>query len=205
MLDLQWSTMALHTRFISYPQKMAQLEEEKQWYVLQAMHGKAEKAKEVFSNLSIESFVPMKVVPDTAKHKKGATKLIPVLSHLIFADTTLDRIKEIRRVHNYIYYKTDITQNGSPMIVPRSEMEHFIDFVQSGGEEGYSKIEYIDNDSFNISKGEKVRILSGAFKGQEGIFVKVSGKHRKQIVVSIAGVLSIEIIHPNPSQIIEKI
>ncbi len=184
---------------------MTQKEDEKQWYVLQAMYGKAEKAKDIFSELDIDSFVPMKSVVDSSKRKKGATKLVPVLSHLIFVDSTLERIKEVQKVHKYIYYKTDITHSGVPMIVPRGEMEHFIDFMQSGGSNACEEIEYIDSSSFNIKEGERVKILSGAFKGKDAFFVKIKGKHRKQIVVSIAGVLSIEIVHPFPSQIIEKI
>ncbi len=184
---------------------MAQKEEAKYWHVIQAMHGKAEKAKALFTGLGIDSFVPMKLVPNDSVKKKGAEKLVPVFNHLIFADTTLSKIMEIRETDSYIYYRTDTTDSNKPMIVPRAEMEHFIDFVQSGGEDGYKEIEYIDVNSFDIKEGERVRILSGAFKDKEGTFVKVSGKHLKQIVVDVPGVISIEIKHPNPSRIIERI
>lgn len=183
---------------------MNQIEGQNQWHVLQAMHGKAEKAQAVFTKKGITSFVPMKSVSETIG-RKTTTKLVPILNHLIFADTETSVIREIRETNNYIYYRPDLTDNKKPMIVPREEMEYFIDFVQSGGDEGYDELEYIDIDSFNIKAGERVRITSGIFKGKEGLFVKVEGKHLKQIVVAVAGIISLKIKHPNPSRIIELI
>ncbi len=180
---------------------MTRVEGHNQWHVIQAMHGKATRAREVFAKEGINVFVPMISVADGCKGRK----LVPIINHLIFADTDTSAIRRIRETNRYIYYRADLTNNKEPMIVPRDEMEHFIDFIQSGGGEGYNEIEYIDVDSFNIREGERVRITDGTFKGKEGVFVKIRGKHLKQIVVAVSGLISIKVNHPNPSRIIERI
>ena len=86
------------------------------------------------------------------------------------------------------------------MIVPTVEMEQFIKFLEGN----FEHIDYIDTKGLDIKKGELVKVISGPFKGQEGTFIKITGKRNKQIVVAIDGLLAVAIKTPDPSQIIEK-
>ena len=173
-----------------------------QWHVLHAMHGKAMTAQGVFSRLTIETFVPMEERLVTVKGKNKHTKLMPMFLNLIFVKSTLTRIKEIKSQYGYLYYLTH-TVNGKkePITVPLVEMECFINFLEGK----FEHIDYIDTKGLDIKKGELVKIISGAFKGKEGIFIKITGKRSKQIVVAIDGLLAVSIKTPNPSHIIEKI
>lgn len=176
--------------------------EEIQWHVLQAMHGKAMTAQRLFSQISIETFVPMEKRPITVKGKKVQTKLVPIFLNLIFVKSTLDYIKEIKSQYGYLYYLThNVNGVKQPIIVPMAEMERFINFVDGN----FEHIDYIDTKGLDIKKGERVKITSGVFKGKDGTFVKITGKRNKQIVVAIDGLLAVVIKTPNPSQIVEKI
>ncbi len=176
------------------------IEEESQWYVFQAMYGRALMAQSILSALSINSYVPMVVKPTTSREAKPV--VAPILSNLIFIETTFSRIKELRATYDFLYYLSDSTSGERvPMIVQRDQMEQFINFV----EDRFNAIEYISPTSFDIRKGERVKIIDGAFQGKEGVFVKVAGKQRKQIVVAIDGLLAVSIKSPKPWTIIERI
>ena len=179
--------------------------EEKQWYVLQAMYGKALKAEQLLNDILIDSFVPMESKIELRKGKKSIIKRVPIISNLVFAYSTFTRIKELCAVHSYLYYRVQCNASRDPMFVPRDQMQQFIDFVQTDGDEVVEKLEYINPDSFNLKKGELVRITKGPFVGKTGTLVKVLGEHRKQIVVAIDGLLAVTIKDPKPWTIIEKI
>ena len=176
--------------------------EQVQWHVLHAMHGNAMVAQRLFSQLSIETFVPMEKRHVIVKGKKVVTKLMPIFLNLIFVKSTLTRIKEIKSTCTYLYYLNyNVNGTQQPMIVPMVEMEQFVNFVG----DNFEHVEYIDTKGFDIKKGERVKVISGTFKGQEGTFIKITGKRNKQIVVAIDGLLAVAIKTPDPSQIIEKI
>ncbi len=175
--------------------------EQVQWHVLHAMHGNAMVAQRLFSQLSIENFVPMEQKSITVKGKKVITKLMPIFLNLIFVKSTLARIKEIKSTCTYLYYIThNVNGTKQPMIVPMVEMEQFVNFVGNN----FEHIDYVDTKGLDIKKGERVKIISGIFKGKEGTFIKIAGKRSKQIVVAIDGLLAVSIKTQNPSQIIEK-
>ena len=179
--------------------------EDKQWYVLQAMYGKALKAEQLFKDILLDSFIPMESNTEIRKGKKSIIKRVPIISNLVFAYATFTRIKELCAVNSYLYYRVQCNASRDPMFVPRDQMQKFIDFVQTDGDEGIEKLEYINPDSFNIKKGELVRITKGPFIGKKGTLVKIVGEHRKQIVVAIDGLLAITVKDPKPWTIIEKI
>ena len=175
--------------------------EEVQWHVLHAMHGNAIAAQRLFSQLSIETFVPMEQRSVTVKGKKVIPKLVPIFLNLIFVKSTFARIKEIKSTCTYLYYLThNVNGKKQQMIVPMVEMEQFVNFVRNN----FEHIDYVDTKGLYINKGERVKIISGVFKGKEGTFIKIAGKRSKQIVVAIDGLLAVSIKTKNPRQIIEK-
>ncbi len=172
------------------------------WYVIQAAHNGALKAQEQFNNHKIDSFIPMEMRDVVVKGGKTKRKLMPVFLNLIFADVSFRQLCDMKILNKDLWYvNTVVDGEKQPMTVPRDEMKEFIDFVNGN----FQHLEYIDTQSFNLEKGERVRITDGPFAGKVGIFVKVKGKRNKQVVIAVDGLLAVEIIHPNPSQIIERI
>lgn len=183
---------------------MGNIEEEK-WYVLSAIYGSAMKAEKELTKLSIPNFVPMERVASIVKGKKIKHRMQPIILSLVFAKSTFNRIKEINANHNHLYFKyTKIYGDGKnvPMTVSSEEMERFIAFID-GNEE---HIDYIqDPRTFNLKKGEKVRVIDGPFTGHEATFVKIANVAKRQIVVEISGLLGASVRCDFPSRIIEKI
>ena len=184
--------------------KVMENTEEKQWYVLQAMYGRALKAEQILKDMEISSFVPMELRVVTIKGRKPLIKLVPIISNLVFADATFTQIKELCTVHNYLYYRVEGSGRKNPLFVQRDSMNEFIDFIKAGGDDVYENLEYINPESFDIKKGELVQISKGPFIGQKGVLVKVVGKHRKQIVVVMGNLLAVTIKSPKPWTIIDR-
>ncbi len=179
-----------------------EIEENKQWYVLEARHNGALKAQKLFGDLQIKSYVPMESKALKTKGGKVTTKFVPIFYNLIFAQTSFTRLNEIKALNPYLWYKTDgPTGNSKPMTVNDEKMQIFIDFIDGN----FDKINYIDPSSFDLKAGERVRITDGPFKGKEGTFVKVKGQRKLQIVVAIDNLLAVTIAHNNPCHIIERI
>lgn len=174
------------------------IQEEKRWYVLRAKFNRALIAQDLLLKLSIDSFVPMELRSVVCKGKKIHTKLVPIISNLIFVDTTFSRIIELKAVYQYLYYLThNLNGKIEPMYVPRDQMQQFKDFIEGN----FEHIEQIDPNGLDFSKGDKVKIISGVFKGKEGFFMKVKGKRSKQVVVAIDGIVAVMISDLHSSMI----
>lgn len=177
-------------------------EQPKNWYVLKAMFGRALQAQRMLIDREITSYVPMEYRDVVVKGQRKVRKLVPVISNLIFVETTFEQLYELKLSNRYLWYLTRRGEGGDePIVVEPEEMERFREFVEGR----YDELRYLDIESFDLKKGERVRIIDGAFAGREGTFVKVKGRRSRQIVVAIDGLLAVEIVHPNPAQIIERI
>ena len=175
---------------------------EEKWYVLQAIYSRALVAQKMLSDLSIETFIPMERKDIKVKGNKTQTKMVPIIRNLIFVKSTFTRIREIKAVHKYLWYLTYQDEGSAkPMVVPEERMDRFINFVEGN----FDQIEYLDHETLNLKRGERVRIISGVFKDKEATFIKIVGKRSKQLVIAIDGILAVVIKTSNPSQIIEKI
>lgn len=181
---------------------MAQTEAN-QWYVINALHGNALNAQSALQGLNIECFVPMEYRPVRVKGLKVREQLQPILINLIFIKSTFEQIKELNERYKYLHFsytKTGGDGRNKPIVVPPVEMEQFIEFI--GGR--FEAVEYIDSQSVDIKKGETVEIIDGPFKGKKALFVSVSGKRFKQIVVAIDGIIAVCIKSPKPWSIIKR-
>ena len=182
---------------------MIEQKEEKQWHVLQAKFNGALKAQKLFNDLGVDCYVPMEVRDVTVKGMATRRKLMPIFQNIIFADITEAQLREIRAENSYLWCLSTLSLDGrrTLMTVPRKQMQTFIDFVG----EHFSEVKYLDVASFDLKKGERVRITEGLFAGKEGTFVKVKGKRSRQIVVAIDGLIAVSIAHKNPAEIVERI
>jgi transcription antitermination factor NusG len=73
------------------------------------------------------------------------------------------------------------------MVVPEEQMRSFI--IVAGSEE--EQVRLLDEQSFDLSKGMRVRVTGGMFEGAEGVLTKVSGARDRRVVVRIEGVAAV--------------
>ncbi|MFR9582555.1 MAG: UpxY family transcription antiterminator [Rikenellaceae bacterium] len=174
--------------------------EQQHWYAMKATYGRAMHAKCLLDALSVESFVPMIQRP-TYRGNRGEVELMPAISNLIFIHTTKSEIANIMVRITYLRH-TFSHANGksTPLTVPSEEMSQFIAITQKNCE----LITYIDPESIDLSKGDRIRITAGAFSGHEGILMKINGKRSRQVVVAIEGVVAVALARLSPRDV-EKV
>jgi len=66
-------------------------------------------------------------------------------------------------------------------------MEQFIRVCETHDE----KLLYLAPDEIQLDKGTPVKIVGSAFDGVEGLFVRVKGKRKKQVVVLVQSVTAV--------------
>ena len=59
---------------------------------------------------------------------------------------------------------------------------------------------YLKPDEINLSKGDRVKIIEGPFKGVEGTFIRIKGDRR--VVVAIEGLMAVATTFIHPSLIV---
>ncbi len=161
-------------------------EKKNEWYVMRATYGRELKAKDIFTENSIECFIPMrhKVLSRNGKKEK---KLVPAINNLIFIKSTSEEILKFRPQIPYVKFIYN-TENQK-LVVPNSQMEQFIKISETNDE----SLMYFDPKEINLKEGTPIRIhgKNTAFDGVEGVFIKVRGKRNKQLVVSLNGIIAI--------------
>lgn len=160
-----------------------------QWFAMRATYGRNLMAQRLLEVLHIESFVPMR--KRTIKSgKRIKTDYIPVVRDLIFVLAERERIQEVKNKIPYLHYITRPMQGrNTPIEVPKEEMEQFIALCNDIDD----KAEFLSGEEANFAIGDRVRVVSGAFKGREGRLVKIEGKRSKRFVVSIEGIIAISV------------
>ncbi len=152
------------------------------WFVLKVRFNRIVEAQNTLAKLNTECYVPMEMRAVVCKGRKVKSKMMPVLSNLIFVKSTLDSIKEICTTHKYLYYLSHKVDNQfQAMVIPNEQMEQFRKFID-GNFKG------IDHERIKFTGGEKVKITSGVFRGSEATFIKVSGKLQRTLWLEMNGV-----------------
>lgn len=158
------------------------------WFAMSAPYRRELKAQEYLQAKGIECYVPMINALVERRNGTKSRKLIPAIHNLIFVHTSKEIIQDVKRGVDYLQYRTT-PKNGKniPIIVPDREMQQFIAITQATNEE----LIYLRPEEVNIEKGTKVRVHGGVFDGTEGIFVKIKGKRKPQVVLLIQGLTAV--------------
>jgi Transcription termination factor nusG. len=174
---------------------MEDVSENSFWYAMRVTYCRELKVQEILSNKSIETYIPMRYeTKSTNKQKKR--NIVPIIHNLIFVRTTPSIIKNVKRELPYLQYIVD-TRSKEKIIVPDRQMNYFIDLTSLQDKE----LLYFSNNELNLTKGEKVRVIDGEFKGYEGIFVKVKGARDRRVVIEIKGIIAVAMATINPDYI----
>lgn len=158
------------------------------WFAMSAPYGRVLKAKALLDSKAVKNFIPMKYEMLCDKAGNKTRKLVPAISNLIFAYTTKETIQSIKQNVPFLQYLIKREDNRNlPIIVPDKQMEQFIKVCETHDE----KLLYLAPDEIQLDKGTPVKIIGSAFDGIEGLFVRVKGKRKKQVVVLIQSVTAV--------------
>ncbi len=163
-------------------------DEEPLWFAMSAPYRRELKAKTFLEERGVECFVPMKHAIVEKRSGMKSRELVPAIHNLIFVHTTKENIKELKQGKDFLQYRTTpVDGKNRPIIVPEKQMLQFIAATKASNEE----IIYLRPEEINIEKGTRVRVHGGTFDGAEGIFVKITGKRNRKVVLLIENVAAI--------------
>lgn len=171
--------------------------ETKVWYAIRVTYNRELKVKEDLDSRGITNFVPMQY---RREERNGVMvkRLVPSVHNLIFIHITPSDMKEYKMTTDLPIRYIMNRETHKPIIVPSREMENFIKVAGTYNE----KLIFLNPDPGDFAKGERVRIIGGAFAGAEGVFVRVKGDRR--VIVNVEGLVAVATTFVHPSMI-EKI
>ena len=158
------------------------------WLVLRDLKrpNAKERAWQMLRDKGFEVFTPLKEQIRVAGSRKIRER-VPVLPDLLFvkaAQEDLDGI--VARIPTLQYRFVRGAAFGTAMTVPDREMEQFIAAVSLDPDPVYFRPDEITPEMC----GRSVRIVDGPLGGYEGVLVRVSGKRKRHVLVSIPDLLS---------------
>ena len=158
-----------------------------EWYVMRVTYQRELVAQRLLGELGIESFVPTQKVRRRKSTGQYYWREEAKVHNYIFVRSSLAKLQEIKTTKiTYLRYMMAKGDEGRPVpqFVPADQMEHFMAICRSEG------VKYLDPD-LDLRKGDRVKILRGPLAGVEGIFVKISAKNEKRVVLRIEGVAAV--------------
>lgn len=172
------------------------------WYVMRVTYQREVIAQKRFSEMGLESFVPMK--RSRRRTPQGRTFYIdePAIHNFIFVRACKQQLDSLKRcVMPWLRYMVVRDAEGnSIMTVPDEQMRSFIAVAGNKQEQA----SYMLTDGLDLSQGDRVRVIAGPFVGVEGVFIRLKGQRKKRVVVSIEGVVAIATT-TIPISMVEKI
>lgn len=183
------------------PKMIAGKEEETvEWYVMRVTYQRELPAQDHLSRLNIESFVPTIKVRRRRSPSQSSWRIEAAVHNYIFVHTTLSELRRIKQAEiPYLRYLMGKDADGQmrPQFVPAKQMEDFIAISKA------QQAKYVDPD-IDLREGERVRVIDGEFSGVEGVFIRISKRHARRVVVKIEGVAAIATVELTNDQV-EKI
>lgn len=159
------------------------------WYVIGSLNRQNElKIRDVFRQDGKECFVPLRYELVKVKGKKER-QMVPAIPGMVFIKEfdTLEKMKEyfLHRKERVFLKKSTFSNREDYLTVSDHDMENFMAITEKAGE----RITYYEPGEIQLRPGDRIRVNGGLYDGREGVIMRVKGKRRKQLVVSIPGVL----------------
>lgn len=160
----------------------------KQWFVLRASYGRAQKARGLFEEDNVDCYLPLHHVIKTIGAKKKRV-LEPLLPNFIFVYASEEYVRSLveeRRGHGYLTFYYDhfrITRFGKnpPLTIDYKSMMNFIRATSVDTEH----VRVVESQYCHYKSGDMVRVVDGKFKGVEGKVARVAGQQR--VVIELKG------------------
>lgn len=162
-------------------------EKEVRWYVIGSVtRGRELKIRDELRRDEHECFVPLRY--DVRKLGGQRRRIIvPAVTGLIFLRGSLESVREAIRFRNdgLFIRKSTFSNKEDYLSVSEHDMRNFIALSEQAGE----KITYYNPEEIHLQVGDKIRVNGGMFDGREGVIMRIKGKRRRQLVVSIPGIV----------------
>lgn len=146
-------------------------------------------------------FIPKRYAMRTY-HGKKSPRLVPVIPSLIFVRASHRALVSFKqsRYNELQFIRSGRDGHGECLTVRDKDMDSFIRVCEQYSDTAV----FYKPEDINVEKGTKVRVHGGALDNVEGIFVRVSGKRSKQLVVLLTGVMAVSTtVQPEYLEIIE--
>ena len=164
------------------------------WFPMRVTYGRELSIKAFLDTVQVENFLPMKTAVSKVGHRV-VEKRVPALSNLIFVHDTMEHITQLKQTRleaeplRYMIRHTldPLHECNEVIVVPDRQMDNFLR-VAAGPEDEYT---YLTPSELQGHEQGSVKIVSGPFKGVEGIIKRIHGN--KQVVVELEGLGGITI------------
>ena len=169
---------------------MAQDENALQWYAFRMRGHVPNESQRVAHEAGFDTYYALQRELKDASYDIPAEQAIgtrAVLPSIIFVRCTCEFARQMR--NHRVMWPLCMPGTSEFAAISEREMEIFRATVESG----CRNLEVIDT---NLATGQRVRVLDGIFKDQEGYIVKIRGD--KRFVVSIPGVVALATIYIPP-------
>ncbi len=161
------------------------------WYVTRC-HSRAHfKVRSLMTAKGIDFFVPETIQIITENGKK-TKKIAPVFKDIIFAHDTYNNLNELiqtGKIPVIFYFSHTSHIQDDALWVSDREMDHFRRALES-----------IDHHptihpfgEINFKKGDYIRVVDGPLKDIEGHFVQIKRGQRKQLVITLANLITVNL------------
>lgn len=170
------------------------------WYALRVYYSGSKKViriRDVFMGDGIETFVPMHLSDVTDPNDPERPLEVPAVKELLMVrapEHVLSHVRERhtnnRDLHYVDYYRhRHGEKKGFPIVIPDSQMQAFISYVQSCEE----TINYYTDEQLRGKKGRAVEVIAGQFKGVRGILMRI--EKNRHVVITLPDLLGASLPH----------
>lgn len=179
------------------------MKQHKHWYALRATYGRERKAYDYVIANGVKAFYPTQVLKKT--DKEGLSILVEesLLPNIFFIYATENVVKSfvfdnLNLPFLRFYYNLHHDGSKEPLIVPEKQLENLRILCDAKSQDSRK----VPDSVSNFKKGQFVRVISGPFKGIEGVVSRWHGQQRVGIIVDGLGTFSTSYI---PAAFLETI
>ena len=169
------------------------------WYAFKVFFNKVFELDELMREDGVMTYFP---VVQAEKKVGGVVRMVkqPAISSLIFVRCTCEEILAWqRKLSGKAMLYTHVTDGiRLPSPIDENEMRFFM-LVTSTDDD---RLEYLNVDSIDYKKGQRVRVIEGPYKGCVGYIKRVKGNRR--LLVSVEGIALVATSYI-PSAFLEKL
>ncbi|MCD8237548.1 MAG: UpxY family transcription antiterminator [Prevotellaceae bacterium] len=176
--------------------------DKERWYAMRSYKNEKEAESMLSGKDGLPHFIPKKYAMRTY-HGKKTLKLVPVIPSLIFVHASYRQIIAFKQsAYDHLQFIVMNWEGANRYITIRDkEMKSFIRVCEQHSDD----TRFYHPEDIRVEKGTRVRVHGGALDNVEGIFVKVTGKRSKQLVVLLTGVMAVSTtVQPEYLEVLEE-
>ncbi len=169
------------------------------WYALKAYYNKVDSIMELIATHCKETYIPMETIQQMGVNGEVNATERPLIPGIVFFRCESKEVLVIREflTDKAFIYHLNTRDHREPAPISDCEMNNFRRFVSFS-----HHYEIADCNTVNLSKGHRVRVIDGPYKGFEGTVCRVKGN--RHLVVAVTGVCAVLLIDYIPQAFLQK-